>query len=112
MQTNENPFAQFSLSLFLSLAFHVSYFPLITFLLFISFFLSFFLYFFNLVSLSLFPSEWFDQCDQWKVANIIKSCQNERFLTPLQKLPKDVGILDKTIGAFEKFPKSAINRPI
>ena len=34
-------------------------------------------------------------------------------LTPLQKLPNNVGNLGKTIVAtfFEKLPKSAINRP-
>ena len=35
------------------------------------------------------------------------SLENERFLTPLQKLPKNVGDFDKIIGAtgFEKLPK-------
>ena len=35
------------------------------------------------------------------------SLENERFLTPLQKLPKNVGDFDKIIVAtgFEKLPK-------
>ena len=43
----------------------------------------------------------FNQCDQKKSPNAYKSCpklislENDRFLTPLQKLPKNVGDLGK-----------------
>ena len=53
------------------------------------------------------------QCDQKKLPNVYKSCpklislENDRFLTPLQKLPKNVGDLGKLIVAkgFKKLPK-------
>ena len=55
----------------------------------------------------------YDQCDQKKSPNVYKSCpkmislEQLKFLTPLQKLPKNVGDLDKLIVAkgFEKLPK-------
>ena len=52
------------------------------------------------------------QCDQKKLPNVYKSCPNDtlekiKTLTPSQKLPKNVGDLDKIIVAkgFEKLPK-------
>ena len=54
-----------------------------------------------------------DQCDQKKLQNVYKSClkmislEKWKILTPLQKLPKNVGNLGKIIVAtgFEKLPK-------
>ena len=54
-----------------------------------------------------------DQCDQKKLQNVYKSCpimislEKFKILTPLQKLPKNVGDLDKLIVAkgFKKLPK-------
>ena len=56
-------------------------------------------------------------CDQKKIA---KSCpkmislENERFTTPLPKMPKNVGDFGKLSVAkgFEKLPESPIIRPI
>ena len=52
------------------------------------------------------------QCDQKKLPNVYKSCPNDtlekiKTLTPSQKLPKNVGDLDKIIVAkgFKFFPK-------
>ena len=54
-----------------------------------------------------------NQCDQKKSPNVYKSCpkmislEKLKILTPLQKLPKNVGDLAKNIVAkgFEKLPK-------
>ena len=53
------------------------------------------------------------QCDQKKIANVYKSCpkmislEKRLILTPIQKLPKNVGDLGKLIVAkdFKKLPK-------
>ena len=52
-------------------------------------------------------------CDQFKMPNVYKSCpkmiwlEKWKILTPLQKLPKNVGDLGKLIVAkgFEQLPK-------
>ena len=54
-----------------------------------------------------------EQCDQKKSPNVYKSCpklislEKDRFLTSLQKLPKNVGDLGKLIVAkgFKNLPK-------
>ena len=53
------------------------------------------------------------QCDQKKMPNVYKSCpkmislEKLKILTPLQKLPKNVGDSGKLIAAkgFKKLPK-------
>ena len=55
------------------------------------------------------PTVWPEKNRQMsiKVAQILIPLENDRFLTPLQKLPKNVGDLGKLIVAkgFKKLPK-------